>query len=382
VKLFEEYPYLEDERLILKKMGTEDAEALTEFTHNEKVYKYLPTFLYEQKYDSASEVLAKMDEECFDTGESIIMGIYYKPENCRFIGIAEIYSYDEVKAKASIGCRISDAWWGKGIATDVIKLLKDYLLSTDVKTITGHIMTQNKASAGAAKRNGLICKYPDTYGDWGFDELTNADKYVFKKEWLDGSGILFDETGTPHLKPVNVEQFVMAYEADHDQIRSILPEGYESLRPVLRINAEIRDDKVAYIEFNTPVAADGRKGWLNIANWKSTRDNISFERTEFTAGSQGSDTVTFRTPFLEISFTGTGKEGGCPAESDNEGCYFLKYEKGILRDTEFRPVEKIDSGKEYCDCSFEWHTMDIPTANIQCKRILGAYKVRFQRYSN
>ena len=37
-----------------------------------------------------------------------------------------------------------------------------------------------------------------------------------------------------------VEQFVMAYQVEQDRLRAILPEGYESLRPVLRINAEIR----------------------------------------------------------------------------------------------------------------------------------------------
>ena len=375
MKLFEEYPYIEDERIVLKKMTLDDADALAEFAGNEKVYRYLPTFLYEQKYEDAVKALAKMEEECFDTGESIIMGIYYKPENCRMIGIAEIYNYEETKAKASIGCRISDAWWGRGIATDVIKLLRDYLFTTDVKTITAHIMTQNKASAGAAKKNGFLCKYPNTYGDWGFSELTNADKYVFKKEWLSGEGLTVDETGAQQLKQVSVEQFVMAYEADHDRIRAILPDGYESLRPVLRINAEIRDNNVVYIEFNTPVAADGRRGWLNLANWKSTRDEITFERLADGA-------VTIRPLPLDITFKGTGKEGGCPAENDNDGCYYLKYEDGILRDTEFRPAEKIDANKEYCDCSFEWHTTDIPAALIPCKCILGAYKVSFQRYPN
>ena len=40
-----------------------------------------------------------------------------------------------------------------------------------------------------------------------------------------------------------VEQFVMAYQVEQDRLRAILPEGYESLRPVLRINAEIRREE-------------------------------------------------------------------------------------------------------------------------------------------
>ena len=45
---------------------------------------------------------------------------------------------------------------------------------------------------------------------------------------------------------MHVEQFVMAYGVEQDRLRAILPEGFSSLRPVLRINAEIRDGKTVY----------------------------------------------------------------------------------------------------------------------------------------
>ena len=197
------------------------------------------------------------------------------------------------------------------------------------------------------------------------------------------------------LQAVGVEQFVMAYEAEQDRIRAMLPDGYTSLRPVLRINSEIRNDMVLYLELNTPVEADGRRGWLNIANWKSTNDNIGYTRD--------GRKVVITAPFLELSYTGTGIEGGCPAEKDNEGCYY------IGGDLEFRPAEKIDQRKEFCDCEFTWkfHEGDARGASegrtiavncmpvsieyektsltaenaaaIPCIRVLGAYIVRFTR---
>lgn len=36
---------------------------------------------------------------------------------------------------------------------------------------------------------------------------------------------------------MKIEQFVMAYGVEQDQLRAILPEGFSSLRPVLRISA-------------------------------------------------------------------------------------------------------------------------------------------------
>lgn len=50
---------------------------------------------------------------------------------------------------------------------------------------------------------------------------------------------------------MKIEQFVMAYGVEQDRLRALLPDGFSSLRPVLRINAEIRDGKTGYVEFNT-----------------------------------------------------------------------------------------------------------------------------------
>ena len=113
---------------------------------------------------------------------------------------------------------------------------------------------------------------------------------------------------------MKIEQFVMAYGAEQDRLRAILPEGFTSLRPVLRINAEIRESETGstgYVEFNTAAEKDGVRGWVNIGFW----NNVPFERS--------GKTVTFRTDHLTISFTGVGIQGGCPAEKDNNGCFFL-----------------------------------------------------------
>lgn len=64
---------------------------------------------------------------------------------------------------------------------------------------------------------------------------------------------------------MQVEQFVMAYGAEQDRLRALLPDGFSSLRPVLRINAEIRDGKMSYVEFNTAAEKNGIRGcWIDL----------------------------------------------------------------------------------------------------------------------
>lgn len=190
---------------------------------------------------------------------------------------------------------------------------------------------------------------------------------------------------------MKVEQFVMAYGVEQDRLRAFLPEEFISLRPVLRINAEIRDGVFGYVELNTAVEKDGNKGWLNVGFW----ENVPFMRD--------GRTVTFRTDFLEISFTGVGIEGSCPAEKDNAGCYFLGETERL------RLPETITAKKEFCDCRFAWkfekgdahgastgETLPAyPTepkilypkeaftvenaAKIPCEQVLGTYLVVFER---
>lgn len=195
---------------------------------------------------------------------------------------------------------------------------------------------------------------------------------------------------------MNVEQYVMAYHVEQDRLRAMLPEGFASLRPVLRINGEIREkdgEETVYLEFNTPVAFEDKRGWRNIARWESPKDSLSYERD--------GKSVTFRSPFLNISFTGVGLTGGCPAERDNDGCFYPG--EGFVQ------AERIDSGREFCDCEFAWrfHENDaygksvgktlpaFPTdsektypavpltaenaASIPCDQVLGSYVVKFTR---
>ena len=198
------------------------------------------------------------------------------------------------------------------------------------------------------------------------------------------------------MKPMRIEQFVMAYGVEQDRVRALLPEGFESLRPVLRINSEIRNETEVYLELNAPVEHAGCRGWLNIASWHSGTDELRFTRS--------GRTVRIEAPFLKLTYTGVGIEGGCPAERDNCGSFFHAGAGYTLRS-----AETVTANKEFCDCEFAWtfhpgdaHGVSIGktlpayreeiaaqyekqpltaenAAAIPCRQVLGAYIVRFER---
>ena len=192
---------------------------------------------------------------------------------------------------------------------------------------------------------------------------------------------------------MKIEQYVMAYGVEQDRLRAALPDGFISLRPVLRINAEIRGGKEGYLELNTAVEKGGNRGWLNVGYWH----DVPFERD--------GKSVLFRMDFLEIFFARAGVKGSCPAEKDNVGCYFFDF---LGSTPQLRPPELISADTEFCDCAFQWSFAEndahgksigrtLPAyaeavsnvypkvafsvenvAKIPCKQVLGTYVVDFK----
>jgi len=181
IKLFDEIPEMKNERVLLRPIERKDLPALSEMTGDPEVYRFLPTFLYEQKYDDKNLMLDRMEEECIRTKDTILLAVCPADEQDTFMGIAEIYNYEPQKEKASIGYRLCREFWGRGIASEVTGLLKKYLLErTDVRKITAHVMVENKASAKVLLKNGFFPKWQNLSEDWGRPENVTVDKYRFK----------------------------------------------------------------------------------------------------------------------------------------------------------------------------------------------------------
>ena len=57
IKLFEEIPCLESDRLKIRRLDHEDILSLKELIGNDQVYRYLPTFLFEKQFDDLKEMI-------------------------------------------------------------------------------------------------------------------------------------------------------------------------------------------------------------------------------------------------------------------------------------------------------------------------------------
>ena len=173
-KLFTEIPYLEGERVVLRALTQADAPGLQEMMDDSRVYRYLPTFLFEKKYADAETVIDRLYNECFQ--DSIILGVFVDNEFC---GLAELYGYQDRIHKVSVGYRSRQQFWGKGIAGETLNLVISYLYDeTDIEIITASTMVENQAVARMVEKNGFTLVVHAVEEDWGYDRPTLADKWI------------------------------------------------------------------------------------------------------------------------------------------------------------------------------------------------------------
>lgn len=134
--LFEAPPVLKRESLILRPLESSDSDDLNRLTQQEIVYRFLPTFLFEKKYEA--------------------------PAN-----------------KVSVGYRLLSEKWGKGIATEARGLLiQELLKNKGIEIITASTMIENRASARVLEKNGFTLVCHAALEDWGYPEPTTADKWI------------------------------------------------------------------------------------------------------------------------------------------------------------------------------------------------------------
>jgi len=172
--LFQEVPQLKGGNLLLRQLTAEDAEDLGKLAGNDRVYRLEPSFLFERQYDDPREAISRMYDGTLT--DSLIWGVF---QDQRFCGLAEIYGYRAPIRKISVGYRLLEEMWGRGIATEALRLMTEELLERrPIEIITASTMIENRASARVLQKNGFTLVNHAVEEDWGFPTPTLADKWI------------------------------------------------------------------------------------------------------------------------------------------------------------------------------------------------------------
>jgi len=180
-ELFDTFPYLKNNHIIIRKMTEIDVDALKEITDNPNVYQYIPPFLYKKSRGNLLAAIRNLGGRDFDKKKNIIAGVYLYEEPDRLVGLAEMFDYKKRANQITIGYRINESYWHRGIATDTVKLMTNYLCNDmGIRTLKAFVMPENIFSEKALIRNSFV-KEPNTVQEknWGGKEMVDLNVFTY-----------------------------------------------------------------------------------------------------------------------------------------------------------------------------------------------------------
>lgn len=182
-KLFEIFPYLENDKVIIKKMELNDVEALSEISNNDNVYRFISPFLYKKSDKVLETAIKNLGKRDFEKKKQIIAGIYLKDNPNRLVGLAEMFDYKKRENRITIGYRVNEDYWNNKIASNTLKLMVDYLVNEiGITTLNAFVMPKNFYSSKILLNNGFVKEdYTLQEKNWGDQEIVSVDVYTYRK---------------------------------------------------------------------------------------------------------------------------------------------------------------------------------------------------------
>ncbi|MGA7692030.1 MAG: GNAT family N-acetyltransferase [Nitrososphaeraceae archaeon] len=155
------FPKLFGTLVNLREILINDAQDITHLLMNYNVSKHLWEIPNPYSIDDALEFI-KCANSDFNTLKALHFAIESKimprsRNNLKFVGTISIKNIDLVNKKADLGYWIGEQYWGRGIATECLKLIIDYAFSAELglKQLCAYVFPDNKASIRVLEKNGM-----------------------------------------------------------------------------------------------------------------------------------------------------------------------------------------------------------------------------------
>lgn len=176
---------IETDRLVLRRFAKEDADAMfLNWASDPEVTKYLLWPTHENREVSMS-VLSEL-VNLYENDNHYQWAIVVKENGDGPIGCMSVVKMDEDISMVHIGYCIGRKWWNKGITSEALKAVMEYLFrEANVNRIESRFDPRNPGSGAVMKKCGM--KYEGTMrsADWNNQGICDTSYYsMLKSEWF------------------------------------------------------------------------------------------------------------------------------------------------------------------------------------------------------
>jgi len=152
-EVLKDLPTLETERLILRKMVLNDAEAVFAYASNSEVSRY--TLWETHRSIEDSRAFLEFATQKYENGGEPDWGIVYKGNGC-LVGACGLVNWEADHARAEVGFVLSREYWGRGLMSEAVRaMLRFGFERMNLNRIEARCIAENAASARVMEKAGM-----------------------------------------------------------------------------------------------------------------------------------------------------------------------------------------------------------------------------------
>jgi ribosomal-protein-alanine N-acetyltransferase len=152
-EVLKDLPTLETERLILRKMTLDDAEAIFEYASDPEVSRYVIWETHRSIEDSRA--FLELVVQKYESGDEPDWGIVYKGDR-RLVGACGIVSWEPDHARAEVGYALSRDYWGRGLMAEAVgAMIRFGFEKMGLNRLEARCIVENTASAKVMEKAGM-----------------------------------------------------------------------------------------------------------------------------------------------------------------------------------------------------------------------------------
>jgi ribosomal-protein-alanine N-acetyltransferase len=153
-EVLKDLPTLETERLILRKMVLNDAEAVFAYASNSEVSRY--TLWETHRSIEDSRAFLEFATQKYENGGEPDWGIVYRGPGC-LVGACGLVNWEAEHARAEVGFVLSREYWGRGLMSEAVRaILRFGFERMNLNRIEARCIAENAASARVMEKAGMV----------------------------------------------------------------------------------------------------------------------------------------------------------------------------------------------------------------------------------
>ncbi|MGG4444660.1 GNAT family N-acetyltransferase [Brevibacillus fortis] len=152
--LFNQFPIRKSDEYTLKKIEEQHLDEVFEIYSNDNVFAYCG-IIPKHKRETVKSMIGHFERDYLKKSR-IKWGIFANDNPEHLLGIVEAFDFNQKVNMVTIGYFLSEAHWGKGIATEAVKILLPFLfMDVKINRIQAEVMPPNEISKKVLLKNGF-----------------------------------------------------------------------------------------------------------------------------------------------------------------------------------------------------------------------------------